>query len=376
MQKNRRAGVFGRSIAAAGALSLLALATAAPASADEAPSTVDQDVTQLTQEVDDLAAIVYGSGLNNADSLFDSPAGPAAAARGFAASDPAGCTDGALVTYARGLEAGLTPTEDQAFNTLSLLVEMYAEGVETEQTAEPFGTDGQYTARAAATITKLRAFWDIDSSDIQLVPWKGTDLADRAKMTKMFAIGFSPVRAAQAAVLTDKVLDELPVFQNGSNPLLTLNSYAVPAGYLGGRRVVLGDGELETMRMLGVEDVSVEAIVGHEFGHQVNFANGNNPADESSEMGPDAYAGYFVAHAKGMGFNATLQQHVGNLNADIGSCNRNHGTPEQRRAAGQWGADQATSQADPNEIVPSGTMIDAFKAEYPVIMGSAALARS
>ncbi|MGW4487593.1 hypothetical protein ACWEOE_27560 [Amycolatopsis sp. NPDC004368] len=371
MHKNRSASTFGRALAAAGALSLLAFATATPASADTAPSTVDQDVAQLEQEVNDLAAVVYGSAAGNADSLFDSPAGHPATVHSFAAGDPvAGCTDGALVTYARGLEASLTPTEDKAFNTLSLLVEMYAEGVETEQTAEPFGTDGQYTARATAAANKLRSFWDIDAQDIQFVPWKGTDLADPAKMTRTFAIGFSPVRAAQATVLTRKVLADLPVFQNGANPLLTLNSYAVPAGYMGGRRVVLGDGELDTMRMLGVDDVSVEAILGHEFGHQVNFANDNNPADESSEMGPDAYGGYFTAHAEGMAFDATLQQHVGNLNADIGSCNRNHGTPEQRRAAGQWGADQATSQADPNEIVSSTKMIAAFKDEYPVIMST------
>ncbi|WP_326568834.1 hypothetical protein VSH64_45005 [Amycolatopsis rhabdoformis] len=368
MHKYRPASLLGRSIAAAGALSLLALATAAPANADTAPSPADQDVTRLSQEVNDLASIVYGSSLRAADTHFDSPAGPAAAQRGFAGSDPATCTDGALVTYARGLEAQLTPTEDEAFNTLSLLGEIYAEGVETEKTAEPFGTDGQYTARAMATITKLRAFWDIDSADIQLVPWKGTDLADRRKMTKAFALGFSPLRAEQATVLTEKVLAELPVFQGGRAPLLTLNSYSVPAGSMGGRRVVLGDGELDTTRMLGADEVAVETIVGHEFGHQVNYANDNFPADESSEMGPDAYGGYFVAHTRGAAFDARLRQQVGDLNADRGSCNRGHGTPEQRRAAGQWGEDQALGQADPYAIVPSAKMIADFKVEFTEIM--------
>lgn len=345
----------------------LALATAIPASA-AAPSTVEQDVAQLYQDVIDLYNGLPADALRGVDRLIESPV-PRIGPRSQAAAGPIpGCTEGSLLTYANKLASQLTPLEGQALDALSGLSQLYVQGVTSDKTPQVFGTDGQYTPRATATIDKLRGFWDIESWNIQLVAWKGTDLGSQAKMAQTFSLGLAPAKVKDAAALATKVLYEVPAMQGGRNPLLTLNAFSAPAGSLGGKRVALGDGLLDTVNVLGFDDVSVESVVGHEYGHQVDFAHENYPRNESSEMGPDAYGGYFVAHAKGFAWNSRTQQEVQYLDASIGDCYHSHGTPDQRKAAGAWGEKQATTQGNPNRIIPSATMIEKFQKEYPKLM--------
>jgi Peptidase family M48 len=352
-------------LAAVGA-AVVALATAIPAAA--APSTVDQDVDQLYQDVVDLYNGLPASALRGVDQLIDSPL-PRIGPRFKAAQDPIpGCTEGSLLTYANKLAAQLTPLEGKAFDALSGLSQLYVQGVASDKSPQVFGTDGQYSSRATASIDKLRGFWDIESWNIQLVAWKGTDLGSQAKMAQTFSLGLAPAKVKGAAALATKVLYEVPALQGGRHPLLTLNAFSAPADSLGGKRVALGDGLLDTVNLLGYDDVSVEAVVGHEYGHQVDFAHNNYPPNESSEMGPDAYGGYFVAHAKGYAWNSRLQQEVTYLDSSIGDCFHSHGTPDQRKAAGAWGEKQATSQGNPNRVIPSATMIDKFQKEYPKLM--------
>jgi hypothetical protein len=362
---------LGKTLAAAGTVAALALATAVPAAADT-PSTVEQDVAQLYQDVVDLYNGLPADALRGVDRLIESPI-PRIGPRSQAAQGPIpGCTDGSLLTYADKLASQLTPLENQAFNALSGLSQLYVQGVASDKSPQVFGTDGQYTSRATATIDKLRGFWDIESWNIQLVAWKGTDLGSQAKMAQTFSLGLAPAKVKAAAALATKVLYEVPALQGGRHPLLTLNAFSAPAGSLGGKRVALGDGLLDTVNVLGFDDVSVESVVGHEYGHQVDFAHDNYPPNESSEMGPDAYGGYFVAHAKGFAWNARTQQEVTYLDASIGDCYHSHGTPDQRKAAGAWGEKQATTQGNPNRILPTATMIDKFQKVYPKLMPPAA----
>lgn len=358
---------LGGTLAAAGTAAALALATAIPAAA-AAPSTVEQDVAQLYQDVTDLYNGLPANALRGVDRLIESPV-PRIGPRSRAAEGPIpGCTEGSLLTYANKLASQLTPLEGQALDALSALGQLYVQGVASDKTPQVFGTDGQYTARATDTIGKLRGFWDIESWNIQLVAWKGTDLGSQAKMAQTFSLGLAPSKVKDAAALATKVLYEVPGLQGGRNPLLTLNAFAAPADSLGGKRVALGDGLLDTVNLLGFDDVSVESVVGHEYGHQVDFAHDNHPRNESSEMGPDAYGGYFVAHAKGYAWDARTQQEVTYLDASIGDCYHSHGTPEQRKAAGAWGEKQATSQDNPNRVVPSAKMIEKFQKVYPKLM--------
>ncbi|MGW5714940.1 hypothetical protein ACWEVP_02135 [Amycolatopsis sp. NPDC003865] len=359
--------ILGRTLAAAGTAAALVLATAVPANA-AAPTTVEQDVAQLYQYVSDLYDGLPANALRGVDRLVDSPI-PRIGRQSQAAQGPIpGCTEGSLLTYANKLAAQLTPLENQAFTALSGLSQLYVQGVASDKTPQVFGTDGQYTPRATDTIDRLRGFWDIESWNIQLVAWKGTDLGSQAKMAQTFSLGLAPAKVKDAAALATKVLYEVPALQGGRHPLLTLNAFSAPADSLGGKRVALGDGLLDTVDVLGFADVSVESVVGHEYGHQVDFAHENYPRNESSEMGPDAYGGYFVAHAKGYAWNARTQQEVTYLDASIGDCYHSHGTPDQRKAAGAWGEKQATSQGNPNRILPTATMIEKFQKEYPKLM--------
>jgi hypothetical protein len=367
----KRTGFLGNTLAAAGTAAALVLATAVPAAAST-PSTVEEDVAQLYQDVIDLYNGLPRDALRGVHRLIESPI-PRIGPQSQAAQDPIpGCTEGSLLTYANKLAKQLTPLEGKALDALSGLSELYVEGVASDKTPQVFGTDGQYTARATATIDKLRGFWDIESWNIQLVAWKGTDLGSQAKMAQTFGLGLAPAKVQDAAALATKVLYEVPALQGGRNPLISLNAFSAPAGSLGGKRVALGDGLLDTVDALGFDDVSVESVIGHEYGHQVDFAHDNHPRNESSEMGPDAYGGYFVAHAKGFGWNARTQQEVVYLDASIGDCFHSHGTPDQRKAAGAWGEKQATGQANPNRIIPSATMIEKFQKVYPKLMPPAA----
>ncbi|MGW3995998.1 hypothetical protein ACWEF6_21110 [Amycolatopsis sp. NPDC004772] len=368
-----RTRFLGKTLAAAGTAAALALATAVPAAAAE-PTGVEQDVAQLYQYVIDLYNGLPADALRGVDRLIESPI-PRIGPQSQAADGPIpGCTAGSLLTYANKLAAQLTPLEGKALDALSGLSQLYVQGVASDKTPQVFGTDGQYTPRATTTIDKLRGFWDIESWNIQLVAWKGTDLGSQAKMAQTFGLGLAPAKVKTAAALATKVLYEVPAMQGGRNPLLTLNAFSAPAGSLGGKRVALGDGLLDTVNVLGFDDVSVESVVGHEYGHQVDFAHENYPRNESSEMGPDAYGGYFVAHAKGFAWNARTQQEVTYLDASIGDCYHSHGTPDQRKAAGAWGEKQATSQANPNRIIPSATMIEKFQKQYPKLMPPATAA--
>jgi hypothetical protein len=362
-----------RTLAAAGAVAALALATAIPAGA-ATPSTVEQDVAQLYQDMVDLYHGMPASLMHNVDQVIDWPI-PGIGPDFGPAQDPIpGCTEGSLLTYLHKLSDQLTPMENQAIYALQGVDMVYALGLASDKSPQVFGTDGQYTPRATATIDKLRDFWDIESWNIQLVDWKGSDLGNQAKMEQTFGLGLAPARAKTAAALAVQVLYEVPALQGGRNPLITLNAFSAPADSLGGKRVVLGDGLLDAFDQIGFDDVSVESVLGHEYGHQVDYAHDNYPSNASDELGPDAYGGYFVAHAKGLGWNSRLQQEVTYLDYSIGEC-YHHGTSDQRKAAGAWGEKQATSQGNPNRIVPSATMIDKFQKEYPKLVPPAAAAQ-
>ncbi|ATY09119.1 hypothetical protein CU254_00425 [Amycolatopsis sp. AA4] len=366
---SQRSRALSRTFVAVGVLVAAAAGAAVPAAAAPKPSSVEKDIAQLEREYEDLLKATYSaSALSEAKPRIEAPvSGSGRKAEGEPGAIP-GCTPGPQDSEYNKLRAPLTDVEKRAVDVIGGLDYLYASVVANDKTPQVFGTDGQYTARAAAAIDKLRGFWDIESWNIQLVAHKGTDAASPEKMTQTFARGFAPARAAAAGALASKVVHEVPALQGGRNPLLSLNAFASPPGDPGGKRIVLGDGALELDARAGFGDVSVEGTLAHEYGHQVNFAHHNSPEDESGELGPDAYAGYFLAHAKGAAWDARAQQEFAYLSASNGDCEHSHGTPEQRKAAAAWGEKQALTQDNPNKIVPSATMIEKFRKEYPKLM--------
>ncbi|GAB3362105.1 hypothetical protein [Amycolatopsis echigonensis] len=372
-----RPRTLSRTFVAVGVLVAAAAGTAVPAEAaapnPAKPSSVEKDIAQLEREFQDLVQEPgVASVLRDSKPLIESPIfGSGRKAEGEPGAIP-GCTPGALISEFEKLQASLTDVERRAASVVDSLNNLYASVVANDKSPQVFGTDGQYTPRATAAIDKLRGFWDIESWNIQLVAYKGTDAASPEKMKETFARGFAPERAAAAGALASKVVHEVPALQGGRNPLLSGNAFAAPPDSAGGKRILLGDGLLDLVGQDGFGDVSVEGILGHEYGHHVDFAHDNSPSDESGEMGPDAYAGYFLAHAKGAAWDARAQQEFAYLSASIGDCEHSHGTPAQRKAAGTWGEQQALKQDNPNKIVPSATVIEKFQKEYPKLMKSQA----
>ncbi|EFL06820.1 MULTISPECIES: hypothetical protein [Actinomycetes] len=364
---SQRSRTLGRTFVAVGVLVAAAAGTAVPAAAAPKPSSVEKDIAQLEREVDDLfKAEDSASSLREGKPLVESPvAGSGRKAEGDPGVIP-GCTPGWVNSEIAKLQASLTDVEQRAMSVVGVLAVEYAWQVANDKSPQVFGTDGQYTARAAAVIDKLRGFWDVEGWDIQLVALKGTDTASPEKMTQTFALGFAPARAAAAGALASKVVHEVPALQGGRNPLLSETAAALPI--FPGPRILLGDGMLDLAGRAGFGDVSVEGIVGHEYGHHVDAAHGNSPGDESRELGPDAYAGYFLAHAKGAAWDARAQQEFAYLMASVGDCKHSHGTPGQRKSAAAWGERQALAQDNPNKIVPSATMIEKFQKEYPKLI--------
>ncbi|WP_228708243.1 hypothetical protein [Amycolatopsis keratiniphila] len=346
------------------ALFTLVATAAVPATAAEpTPTTVEQDVDQLYRYATDLMAALPQTASEGLKSLMDAPFPDTTGHRASAASKK--CVAGALEAYTDGLFAPLTPLDSKAGASLSYLSGLYARRIASDKTAQVFGTDGQYTARANATIKKLRDFWDIEGRNIQLIAWKGTDAGNKTKMEQTFALGFPPAVARKAAALANKVLFEVPALRGGRDPLLTLNAFSLSAAEPGGKRVVLGDGMLDAFGAIGFDDVSVETALSHEYGHQLDYAHHNSPTDKSKIMGPDAYSGYFVAHPEGGAFDSRSQQEVTHLYSALGVCGSTVlGTSDQRKAASAWGE----SQADPNRIIPSAEMISKFRQEYPKLV--------
>ncbi|ATY12369.1 hypothetical protein CU254_19300 [Amycolatopsis sp. AA4] len=367
---SQRSRALGRTFVAVGVLVAAAAATAVPAAAAAPkPSSVEKDIAQLWREYEDLVQVPgLLNVLSESKPLVESPVFGSGREPGAKPGVIPGCTPGSLFSEVDKLRAPLTKLEQQAVDLIGGLDYLYASVVANDKSPQVFGTDGQYTARAAAAIDKLRGFWDIESWNIQLVAYKGTDAASPEKMTETFARAFAPARAAAAGALASKVVHEVPALQGGRNPLLSANAFALLPDSPGGKRVLLGDGLLDLDGRGGFGDVTVEGIVGHEYGHQVDFAHDNWPDGEAGELGPDAYAGYFLAHAKGAAWDARAQQEFAYLSASTGDCKHSHGTPEQRKAAAAWGERQALTQDNPNRIVPSATMIEKFRKEYPKLM--------
>ncbi|MEV6635001.1 hypothetical protein AB0M54_30060 [Actinoplanes sp. NPDC051470] len=92
-----------------------------------------------------------------------------------------------------------------------------------------FGADGEYTRRLLKDFGRLRGFWDIPSSDIELVPVHGGDaILDIARSARAIeaGLGLSPEDAAAAATMLKQLADQ-DVYQHGDLPLFTVNAFAV-----------------------------------------------------------------------------------------------------------------------------------------------------
>ena len=258
-----------------------------------------------------------------------------------------------------------------------------------------FGTAGDpdyaltlHSQQLRQTFRDVKRFWaDVPSDDIQLMAMHGDVLldADRiaATLTAMSDFGVIPPMSP-AAIATEA--QTVATFMQGAgdfytNPLWTLNAYAFtgegdpePEIEALPDKLVFGDGVLLFLDWAGIGDVGPRAVMGHEFGHHVQFEIGsfdNGPSDpveatRRTELMADAMASYFGVHKKGESMNKKRVIDALLTSYSVGDCAftspGHHGTPLQRERAAAWGADLAAAAQPKSFVLPATEVADLFDA--------------
>lgn len=253
-------------------------------------------------------------------------------------------------------------------------------------TYQSFGYNGEHTQRLTKTFKDLRRFWDIETGNMTMLAMHGSVLRDRARLVRAYTqiAGLSAAEANELADIVEFLLAEVPQYQNGNHPGFTLNAFAAqptnfpPVGQIG-PKIIMGDGILKVYDDLGFGDVAPQAILAHEFGHQIQYQRnvyGPGPdTPESSrrtELMADAFSAYYLSHARGASMQwKRVKQFLGvfyNLGDCLFTSDGHHGTPAQRMRAAEWGysvADQAQKQG---HILTSQEFIRRFDAQLATIV--------
>lgn len=292
-------------------------------------------------------------------------------------------------SYVDRLLAGLTEDE-LAFLLDSGVLEFPAmEAVvygTANRDAKPRGHDGHELTK---TLKDLQKFWPTTSRDLQLVAMDGEMLRDPARISRLLVrlYGFTPADADRYAAAVARVIRDVAVFDDGESPLFSLNAFAFsglgdpdPTIAALPPKIVVGDGFLDALDELGVEDVGGQVVLAHEYAHQLQvqhdlFGTATGPeANRRVELMADAFASYFAVHAKGLSLNARRVTQVQQTFFELGDCSfddaGHHGTPEQGRRASAW-AGTLGSTAKPRGVILSAPELAAqFDAQLPTIVAS------
>ncbi|GAA1689162.1 hypothetical protein GCM10009745_37630 [Kribbella yunnanensis] len=249
-----------------------------------------------------------------------------------------------------------------------------------------YGADGDFTSQVNRTDRSLRTFWDIPSAGIELVPAHGHSLLNPAVSARVLTAlyGVNPATAQAVGELIAVQLNT-PALNQGDLPVFTFNAYAASGGEVipgyptAVRRIVLGDGVLDGFAKVGLGDVAPRAILAHEFGHQVQFADNlmrtDLPAPEASrwaELMADAFSSYFLAHARGGAVQWKRAQQFSQVFFQVGDCGfsapGHHGTPTQRMRTALWAYTVADTASPQGHILPALTFHGLFVAQYPQLI--------
>jgi hypothetical protein len=228
-------------------------------------------------------------------------------------------------------------------------------------------------------------FWDTDGSDIQLMAMHGDVMRDPARLTRLIAVlyGVSDADAAELAGLVVDVVTSDPGLDGGDNPIFTLNAFAFsgagdpdPIISTLPDKLVFGDGILEALDSIGVGDVGPRAVLGHEYGHHVQYDKNlfaspltGPEATRRTELMADAFGTYFVTHKRGLALNTKRVLEAEQSFYQVGDCSftsaGHHGTPNQRLRASTWGASVAADAQKQGQVLPSLTLDSRFESALP-----------
>jgi hypothetical protein len=253
--------------------------------------------------------------------------------------------------------------------------------------------DARYALRAdhrqslTSTFKDVKRFWDVSSGDIQLLAMHGDVFRDPARVARapQEVFGYDAASAATYAQQVAAVTAQ-GWFDGGDNPLFTLNAFAFtaegdPDPLVQGvpDKLVFGDGILDALEAMGIGDVGPRAVMGHEFGHHVQFEDGlfDSPltgaeATRRTELMADAFGTYFATHARGLSLNTKRVLQAEKTFFEVGDCAftdpGHHGTPNQRLRSSAWAAGLADAARPQGHILPSLTLAGMFEKQLPEIV--------
>lgn len=247
-----------------------------------------------------------------------------------------------------------------------------------------------YSTSLTNTFRTVKKFWDVQAGDIQLMSMHGSMLGDPQRVARVLQLPMAefnrtPAQAqAEATQIANAVNSGL--FSHGDNPLFTLNAFAFtaegdPDPLVQGvpDKLIFGDGIVDALTAMGIGDIGPRAVMGHEFGHHVQFEDNlfDSPltgpeATRRTELMADAFGTYFAVHARGLSLNAKRVLQVEKSFYEVGDCSftsdGHHGTPLQRLRSSTWAAGVADSARPQGHVLPSLTFADMFEQELPQIV--------
>lgn len=296
------------------------------------------------------------------------------------------CGPTAFDAYLRGLLTGLGDDELEFLFTSGVLdFPTYDALLFGSNTNAAYVLPSDYAKELSRSFIDAQRFWDIPSADIRLMAMHGSMLLDVSRLERLLTVlyGLTPADAHSYAVMVAGVVDRVPAFADGANPIFTLNAYAFtgegdPDPLLAALpdKIVFGDGILDALEWMGIADVGPRAVLAHEFGHHVQFEHGlfdnflpSPEATRRTELMADALSTYFSTHSRGLALNAKRVLQAESTFYIVGDCAfdypGHHGTPNQRLRAATWGVDLADSAHKQGHIPPSATVIGRFDAALP-----------
>lgn len=251
---------------------------------------------------------------------------------------------------------------------------LYKLFIDNDDTDEFIGIDGEYTREHLKRQRDLIRFWDVPLDGVDLYGMHGAIMQDDAKMVALLEFFGVPTPVAQQAVDDVQEVIETDPALGYDWPLFSFNAVAFGPDPL---KIVMGDGLIEFFESVGLADNGVDLVYAHEVAHHVQGALGlldGPPSPEGTrrtELMADAFATYYLVHARGASYNAKRVLDAVELSFIAGDCqfdsNGHHGTPNQREAAAAWGADVAQERPR-GKIRPAAQMIALFDAQLPVIV--------
>jgi hypothetical protein len=254
-----------------------------------------------------------------------------------------------------------------------------------KESNETFGFNGEFSNQINRHFKNLKRFWDIPSSTMLLLGGHSAEFyGDEDEILRLYkayrTYGFinPATRDGQLDTLAANLYTAFGAdnFEDYSHPMLSLNAIAaeaippleIPA------KIVMGDGLMAAYKSLGYGDVAPQAILAHEYAHQVQYGNsfdfskgGETQAEQTryTELMADALAAYYLTHKRGGTMNWKRTKEFLEVFYTIGDCSfdnpGHHGTPNQRMRAAEFGYELAKSEQKNGHISDSEDVIEAFE---------------